>query len=191
MELGKRIKAYRTEKKLSQERLAEMVYVSRQTISNWETNKSCPDIHSLVLLSKVLEVSLDQLIKGDIEMMKEEIRNEDRVKFGRLSILFAVMLFASILTPLPLVHFLSYAGLAVWVVIFGAACYIAALAEREKKKFDIQTYREVVAFMEGTGLDEIDKAREEGKRPYQKGLYAVGAAAITLVVSLIWLYFLS
>ena len=70
MELGKRIKMYRTEKELSQDTLAEKVYVSRQTISNWENDKSYPDVHSLVLLSKVLDVSLDQLIKGDIKMIK-------------------------------------------------------------------------------------------------------------------------
>lgn len=191
MELGKRIKMYRTEKKLSQDTLAEKVYVSRQTISNWENDKSYPDVHSLVLLSKVLDVSLDQLIKGDIKMMKEQISSEDRVKFKNLSILFTVMIFVTIITPIPLAHFLSTAGIVIWVVLFGVTFYLAALAEREKKKFDMKTYREIVAFMEGTKLDEIEKAREEGKRPYQKIFYAVGAAAITLLVSIILMQFMS
>ena len=47
MELSAQIKKYRTELNLSQEELAEKVYVTRQTISNWETGKSYPDIHSL------------------------------------------------------------------------------------------------------------------------------------------------
>ena len=47
MELNAQIKKYRTEFNLSQEELAEKVYVTRQTISNWETGKSYPDIHSL------------------------------------------------------------------------------------------------------------------------------------------------
>ena len=49
MELGKQIKKHRQEVQLSQEELAERVYVSRQTISNWENDKSYPDVNSLVL----------------------------------------------------------------------------------------------------------------------------------------------
>lgn len=65
MELGKQIKKYRTEANLSQEGLADKIFVSRQTISNWENDKNYPDIKSLVLMSEVFQVSLDHLIKGD------------------------------------------------------------------------------------------------------------------------------
>ena len=54
MELGNQIKAHRAALSLSQEELAEKVYVTRQTVSNWETSKSYPDIHSLLLLSRPL-----------------------------------------------------------------------------------------------------------------------------------------
>ena len=74
-------------------------------------------------------------------------------------------------------HFLSYAGLAIWIVILGAGSYAAMLVEREKKRLDIQTYQEIIAFTEGKALSEIEKEREEGKRPYQKVLLAVGAGA--------------
>ena len=73
MELSKQIKKYRTEANLSQEELADKIYVSRQTISNWENEKNYPDIKSLVLMSEVFQVSLDNLIKGDLERMKKEI----------------------------------------------------------------------------------------------------------------------
>ena len=71
---------------ISQEELAEKVYVSRQTVSNWETGKNYPDIHSVLLLSSVFNVSLDQLIKGDVEIMKKEniksilVDKEDNLK---------------------------------------------------------------------------------------------------------------
>lgn len=55
------IKKYRTSLNLSQEELAEKIYVTRQTISNWENDKCYPDIHSLLLLSSVFNISLDQL----------------------------------------------------------------------------------------------------------------------------------
>lgn len=73
MELGKQIKKYRNERSLSQDALAEKIYVSRQTISNWENDKSYPDVNSLVLLSEAFNVSLDRLIKGDVAMMKKQI----------------------------------------------------------------------------------------------------------------------
>ena len=50
MELGNQIKKYRSELQISQEQLADRIYVSRQTISNWENEKSYPDVNSLVLL---------------------------------------------------------------------------------------------------------------------------------------------
>lgn len=82
MELNKQIKKYRKLLNLSQEELAEKVFVTRQTISNWENNKSYPDIHSLLLLSKIFNVSLDQLIKGDIDIMKEEIKSTNVKNFN-------------------------------------------------------------------------------------------------------------
>ncbi|MBS5398361.1 MAG: helix-turn-helix domain-containing protein [Lachnospiraceae bacterium] len=190
MELGTQIRKYRNERTLSQEALAEKVYVSRQTVSNWENDKSYPDVNSLVLLSEVFEISLDQLIKGDVEMMKEQIDQTDQKKFERLSNIFTILFLAVLITPVPLVHFLSYAGLAIWIVILGAGSYAAMLVEREKKKFDMQTYREIIAFTEGKSLSEIEKAREEGKRPYQKVLLAVASGAAGVIVTMFFLWLL-
>ena len=189
MELGTQIRKYRNERTLSQEALAEKVYVSRQTVSNWENDKSYPDVKSLMLLSEVFEVSLDQLIKGDVEIMKEQIDQTDQKRFGRLSNIFTILFLAVLITPVPLVHFLSYAGLAIWIVILGAGSYAAMLVEREKKRLDIQTYQEIIAFTEGKALSEIEKAREEGKRPYQKVLLAVasGAAGAAVTIFFMWL----
>ena len=190
MQLGKHIKQLRHEKSLSQEKLAEMVYVSRQTISNWENDKSYPDINSLVLLSQVLDVTIDQLIKEDIEMMEEQINQDDIRKFGYLSNIFSVMMLITIITPIPLVHYLSYLGLGIWLLIFAATFYISILAEKEKKRLNIQTYKEILSFMDGKQLDKINQAREEGKRTYQKIIYAFVVGLITLIINLIILFFL-
>ena len=77
MEIGKQIKKYRSELSLSQEEFADKIYVTRQTVSNWENDKSYPDINSLVLMSEVFGISLDTLVKGDIEEMNEKIKTED------------------------------------------------------------------------------------------------------------------
>ena len=184
MELGQQIKKFRNELSLSQDALAEKVYVSRQTISNWENDKSYPDVNSLVLLSEVFNTSIDNLIKGDVEVMKEQVRSEDKKEFEKISQVFAIMFFAVMITPIPLAHFLNYFGIAIWVILMAATLYVAIMVEKKKKQFDIQTYREIIAFTEGERLDEIAKAREEGKRPYQKVLLAFGAGIVTLVIAI-------
>ena len=94
MELSKQIKKYRTEANLSQEELADKIYVSRQTISNWENEKNYPDIKSLVLMSEVFQVSLDNLIKGDLERMKKEIDIQEYARFQKDGTIFTVLFIA-------------------------------------------------------------------------------------------------
>lgn len=84
MELGAHIKEHRKEKGLSQDDLAEKIYVSRQTISNWETGRTYPDVQSLLLLSNVFEVTVDSLIKGDVEAMAKAM-DEAVKKYNALS----------------------------------------------------------------------------------------------------------
>ena len=67
MNIASQIKKHRLYHSYSQDDLAEKVFVSRQTISNWETEKSYPDLQSLFLLSNLFNVSLDGLVKGDLE----------------------------------------------------------------------------------------------------------------------------
>lgn len=86
MELGTQIRKYRNERTLSQEALAEKAYVSQQTVSNWENDKSYPDVNSLVLLSEVFETSLDQLIKVEEKAERNEERPVEQTarKYDRL-----------------------------------------------------------------------------------------------------------
>lgn len=67
MELNKQIKKYRRMMNLSQEELAERVYVTRQTISNWETGGSIPDLDKIIKLSELFDVTTDYLLKDDTE----------------------------------------------------------------------------------------------------------------------------
>lgn len=102
MELGKQIKMHRLETKLSQEDLADRVYVSRQTISNWENDKSYPDVHSLILLSEIFQISLDKLIKGDIDAMKEVIEKQEIEKMNHYGKIYTVMLIVTVVSAVPL-----------------------------------------------------------------------------------------
>ena len=101
MELGNQIKKYRSELQISQEQLADRIYVSRQTISNWENEKSYPDVNSLVLLSEVFQTSIDKLIKGDIEIMKEKINEQEIKKLNCYGNIFSVHFAITILSAVP------------------------------------------------------------------------------------------
>lgn len=70
MEIGTKLKSARKKCGLTQEKAAEAVGVSRQTISNWENEKSYPDIVSVIRLSSLYSVSLDELLKGDEDMIE-------------------------------------------------------------------------------------------------------------------------
>ena len=182
MELGKQIKKHRQEVQLSQEELAERVYVSRQTISNWENDKSYPDVNSLVLLSEIFQISLDNLIKGDIEVMKDVIQKEEIEKMNRYGKIYTILLIATAVSAVPLFMLLGGWALIPWGIIWGISMYFAFMLEKIKKDNDVQTYKEIVAFSEGQLLDDIQKQREIGKRPYQKILLVIGSGLITFAV---------
>lgn len=190
MELGSQIKKYRNELSLSQDELAEKIYVSRQTISNWENDKSYPDVNSLVLLSEVFNTSIDNLIKGDVEVMKQEVGSEERKAFEKLGQVYTVLLLMVMITPIPLIYFFDWSGMIIWGILFIVALCVAFVIEKKKKQFDIQTYKEIISFTEGKGLDEIAKAREEGKRPYQKIALVFVSSLITFIVAMLFVMIL-
>ena len=185
MEIGKQIRKYRTDLKLSQDDLADKVYVTRQTISNWENDRNYPDVRSLVLLSNVFGVSLDILIKGDLEQMKEQINEEDIRKFKREIRVYAVMLVGMIVLPMPLVRYLKVWGIVIWLVWAGISIWWSLRTQRFQKDHDIHTYKEIVAFVDGKRLDELESNLEIGKRPYQYFLLVFAITVIALAVVLL------
>ena len=67
---------------LSQEDVAERIFVSRQTISNWETDRTYPDVQSLLLMSDLFGTSIDELVKGDVATMEKAIENIKKAVYG-------------------------------------------------------------------------------------------------------------
>lgn len=186
MELCNQIKKYRAERELSQEDLAEKVYVTRQTISNWENGKSYPDIHSLLLLSSVFGLSLDQLVKGDIKRMEEKINEEEIQKFNHYGTVYTVLLVVFCLTVIPFAVFLKIYGIMISALLYIVTLYYAFKVEKIKSNNDIQSYKEIVEFSNGKKLDEISKIQECAKRPYQNVLKVLGAALIMFVISILF-----
>ena len=90
-DIGCKIKAARIEKKLTQEQVAELLGVSRQTISNWENEKSYQDIISVIELSSLYSISLDDLLKGD-ERMMEHLEESTNVVKSNQKLIGAIIL---------------------------------------------------------------------------------------------------
>lgn len=185
MDVGSRIKKYREKQNFSQDELALRVFVSRQTISNWETNKSYPDIESLTMLSNIFHVSLDDFIKGDITEMKNKIDEEKINKFNVISYIFTAEFLITIFSAYPLFCLNGYIGIIIWIFIFLITFTTSLIVEKLKKNNDIQTYKEIIAFIEKKSLTYEETEQEKGKRIYQKILLAILAGLITFIVILI------
>lgn len=88
MEIGSKLKSARAKAGLTQEAAAEKIGVSRQTMSNWENNKTYPDVISVIGLSELYSISLDELLKGDkgmIRYLEESTNNvKSRQQYARL-----------------------------------------------------------------------------------------------------------
>ena len=91
MEIGKKLKEARLNRDLTQEVIAEKLNVSRQTISNLENEKSYPDIISVIELSNLYSISLDDLLKGDDAKM-EHLQESTNVVKSNKKLLRAIIL---------------------------------------------------------------------------------------------------
>lgn len=95
MNLGKKIAELRKKNNLSQEELAEKVGVARQTISKWEIGDTTPDINQVKIISKIFNISIDELVDNDINnVIVEKVSNTEKLAGITIKILkvFGIML---------------------------------------------------------------------------------------------------
>ena len=103
MNLGKKIAELRKKNNLSQEELAEKVGVARQTISKWEIGDTTPDINQVKIISKIFNISIDELVDNDINnVIVEKVSNTEKLVgitikilkvFGIMLIVFITLIF--------------------------------------------------------------------------------------------------
>lgn len=148
MEVGKQIKNFRQDLKLSQEELASKIFVTRQTISNLENGKNYPDVNSLIMLSQLFTTSLDILVKGDVIEMKKQVSQDDVRRFKLDTIIFTVLIILTVISVVPLFLYLKLAGIVLWLLIARVMIYYVMQLNKQKRNNDIQTYRETLAFIE-------------------------------------------
>ena len=117
MEIGKKLKNARIEAELTQEKAAEKINVSRQTISNWENEKSYPDIISVIALSDLYSVSLDELLKGD-QKMAEHLEESTNVVKSNKKLTGAILLNIILMILLIALNMLLPEGTYYLVIVF-------------------------------------------------------------------------
>lgn len=162
MDIGNQIRERRARLGLSQDELAQKLYVSRVTISHWETGKTLPDVQSMLLLANLFDTTIDELVRGDVDEMREMVkRSERRTK------VFAVALATVEVIVITALAVTAVAGreylepvlrllLAVLVLAFSIAVLVArrgAGAEDAKSAADL--------LGAATG-DPVEAARESG-----------------------------
>ena len=125
MEIGKKLKNARIEAGLTQEKAAEKIDVSRQTISNWENEKSYPDIISVIALSDLYSVSLDELLKGD-QKMAEHLEESTNVVKSNKKLTGAILLNIILMILLIALNMLLPEGTYYLVIVFCVVIMISS-----------------------------------------------------------------
>lgn len=129
MEIGKKLKNARIQSGMTQENVAEKINVSRQTISNWENEKSYPDIISVIELSNLYSISLDVLLKGDEKMMEhlEEstnvIKSNQKLILAIISNIVIVALLISLNMFIPDNHYFGVGVFCLMLISSSALLY--------------------------------------------------------------------
>lgn len=165
MDISNQIKTRREAMGLSQEQLAEKLYVSRQTISNWERDKTYPNVQSLLMLSILFDTSIDTLVKGDVTVMEEAVER-DRKRMGtrmlRLAVLMLALLALSFTLMLsPALDWMestwgSDAAYTISALPAVIGLVVAVTIDNIKRKNDLVTYKEILAFVNGEADIERD-----------------------------------
>ena len=99
MEFNEKLQQLRKQKEITQEELAEAIYVSRTAISKWESGRGYPSIDSLKALSEFFGITIDELLSGEeLLIIAEEDTNQKRnyfrdLVFGLLDICIAMFFF--------------------------------------------------------------------------------------------------
>lgn len=141
MRIADEIKNARIQKGYTQEQVSENLLVSRQTISNWENGKTLPDIISIIRMSELYELSLDELVKGDKVLLEKIERDVSAVKAKKKIIKFAwisivistiLIILGEMLKGNPFIDFLN--GALPWVLLDLMFLFAFLYLDKEEKE---------------------------------------------------------
>ena len=104
MLIGEILKEKRKEYQLTQEQVSEKIFVSRKTISNWETGKTTPDIESLIRLANLFDLSLDNLLLEGSDVVKKKKKQQQFSILIKWHALFTGVFFIFLLIQIRMIY---------------------------------------------------------------------------------------
>ena len=160
MDVGNQIRERRQRLGLSQEELAQRLYVTRVTVSHWETGKTLPDVQSMLLLANLFGTTIDEMVRGDVDEMREMVEKDEQQRKA-----FAIALGAVEVTVIAVLAFMAVAGrdyldlalrllLAVLVL---ASAVVVLVARRKERGLNARSAAELLGAASG---DPAEAARE-------------------------------
>lgn len=173
MNVGNQIKNHRRRMKLTQVELAEKLYISSQTISNWENERSYPDIHNLIALTILFNISLDELVKGDITNMKEIIKKSN---YSRYNWIMLIMFLLALISFEFFIKEFGLMGLIIPVILVGIGLFFSRLINDIEKSDEVKKYKDIVVFL------------DENNNKFEKDNIEVSLAIITILLSLLLVF---
>ena len=96
MKFSEKIKEIRKMQNLTQEQFAEKIFISRNAVAKWESDRGYPDIQNLITISEVFEISLDDLIKNDKKLKTKIILDSASKKWHILVIIYLIAIISYI-----------------------------------------------------------------------------------------------
>jgi flagellar basal body-associated protein FliL len=124
-------------------------------------------------------------VKGDVQEMKEIINEEVMNQFKKDARILTVLYIMVVVLAAPMFLLFKWVGVSLWGILAIVSLAYAFKIEKQKKKFDIQTYKEIVNFLENRQMNENEKQQEFGKRPYQKVILVLTSTLLALVVTVV------
>lgn len=158
MKISEQIRTHRSKNNISQEQLAEILFVSRQTISNWENKRTYPDLRSLLMMSDYFKISLDELVKGDLNMINQKNVIQSFKLWGTLGFGSLIPVFIGFKILMS-----TESSLISWIptiLLSLLSAFSLYKLEEIKSDEDIQTYKEIKAYMKNYTLSEEEKKSE-------------------------------
>ena len=175
MDVGTSIRDLRLARGLTQEQLAAALYVSRQTISHWESGRTVPDAQSLLLMSALFDVTVDELVKGGVKTMAAvEVQERRRARVSYAAATGIGLVGAAVVTPALVTELgalggaLSLAPLATALAVAGVSrARAGADASLSVLREALESNVELLLHAEGDLHDlAVTVLNEKNERPY-------------------------
>lgn len=163
MNLGENILKLRKSAKLSQEQLAEKIGVSRQTISNWELGETSPNPEQLKLLSKNLNISIDELLENDVkEVLVKKVSNTEKLAGLIIKILKAIGIIFVVLLIIDIITLILFNVTKMDYKVYNEKTDVSLVCSLDNKEYEyLVSYDSDDNILDHSGSDFIDNLIKE------------------------------